>query len=235
MDYLTKIYKDRCKEEFGTLGFKTYRKNFYRVVNDVFQSFDLQKSVSGGDCTIHFVVVPLCAGSSITKEYCGPDHIKMFAGDYSWFYYDRNDLRDIERCMDEMMVYMKKYMIPYFENANNSENAYYATCKFQQNCYRRGLFLADPYLYYMALRAGLYEQAIEHLTAWRKHTEEAYISNTQGRKDSPEIVKYKKRIIDKLNRLDYEIEMVSSRNMEYIQNFIAENEDIALLNLGIKK
>lgn len=235
MDYLTKIYKDRCKEEFKAMGFKSYRKNFYRVINDVFQSFQLHKSVAGNNCTVEFVVVPLCEGDCICKECCGPNHLKVFEGDFNWFFYDRNDFRDIDRCVDEMFEYMKKYMIPYFEAANNTEQAYYATCEFQRKNYRRGISFADPHLYYMALRAGLYEQATEHLIAWRDNAEEALIINTRGRIDSPEDAKYKKRMLDKIKRLTYEIEMVSSRNMEYIQNLIAENENIALLNLGIKK
>ena len=124
MDYLVKTYKDKCKKEFAGLGFKTYRRNFWRVVNDIFQSFELQKSVSGRGCTIHFVVVPMCAGECIKKEYCGPNHIKIFEYDYSWFDYDRNDENSMDNCVDEMISYMKKYLMPYFRLSEKQLGTY---------------------------------------------------------------------------------------------------------------
>lgn len=233
MDYLTKIYKQKCTNLFSELGFKSYRKNFYRVVNDMFQSFQLHKSVSGNGCTVEFVVAPLCKGDSIDKTYCGPDHLKKFESDYSWFQYDRNNESSMDSCVDEMVGYMKKYLIPYFQLCDNSKQAYFATCDFQKNNYRKGIFLADPLLFYMALKAELYDKSIEHLIAQRDHTENAYKINKESAGGvSPE---YEKRIQNKIEELNFQIKMLSEHNREYIQRHIHENECKALLNLGMIK
>ena len=231
MDYLTKIYNEKCKKSFSELGFKYYRKNFYRVVNDVFQSFQLHKSVSGSECTVEFVVAPLCLGDSIHKAYCGPDHIKKFENDYSWFQYDRNDESNMDSCVDEMIGYMKKYLIPYFQLCDNSKQAYFATCDFQKNNYRKGIFLADPLLFNMALKAKLYDKALIHLTAQKEHVEKAYKTNKDHFGDLN--IEYKERVEKLIKEIPYKIKMLSEDNLQYIQEYIDKNEGKALLNLGI--
>lgn len=233
MDYLTKIYKERCKAEFCSLGFKPYRNNFYRVINDMFQSFCLHKSVVWfGGCAIEFVAVPLCAGRSIKKDLCGSSHIKMFEGDHSWFPCDKNSVSDVNYHIEIMVGYMKKYLIPYFQACENSKDAYYATYDFQNKNYRGGVFYADYYLFCMALKAKLYDRAIEHLIARKKHIENAYKVNTANRGYANPV--YDDRINKELQEVDYQIKMISEKNFEYIQKFIDENESKALFNLGMK-
>lgn len=233
MDYLTKIYKERCKAEFGSLGFKPYRNYFYRVINDMFQSFHLHKSVIWfGGVAIEFIATPLCAGRSIKKDLCGSTHLKMFEGDYSWFPCDKNSVSDVNYHIEIIMEYMKKYLIPYFHECENSKGAYYATYDFQNKNYRQGVFHADYYLFCMALKAELYDRALEHLIARKKHIENAYKVNTASWGYDPA---YEDKINKKLEEVDYQMKMISERNFEYIRNFIDENESIALSNLGIKR
>lgn len=232
MDYLTKVYKERCKKEFSELGFKCYRKYFYRVINDMFQIFYLHKSVSGSGCTVEFSSVPLCIGNCIQKTYCGSDHIKMFENDYSWFQYDRYNENSVNSCVDEMIGYMRKYLIPFFQSSENSNQAYFATCEFQKNNYRIGVFLADTNLFYMALKSKMYDKSIEHLIAKRNHTETAYkINKEHARGCLPS--EYEERIQNEIEEIDYKIKMLTEHNLEYIQKHIHENERDALLNLGM--
>jgi len=232
MDYLVKTYKEKCKNEFGELGFKTYRRNFYRVINDMFQSFHLHKSISGMHCTIEFIAAPLCYGGGIGKLFCSPDHLKFFEQDASWFGYDSGNPWLMDDTVDEMIGYMKKYLIPYFQKSSNSEQAYYATLEFQKNCYRGGIFGADPNLYFMALQAGLYDRALEHAIARKEHAEHAYKVNTDAFGYRPEYAAKMSEIISEIN---YDIKILSERNLEYIQRFIRESVEKSLLNLGIKK
>ncbi len=232
MKYLAQMYRKRCKEELCLYNFKSYRNNQYRIVNDVFQSFELHQSVSGNQCTVHFVVVPLCVGETITKTYCGPDHLKMFDGDYSWFDFDRNE-ESIGICINHILGYIQNKLIPYFEVANNSYDAYYATRNFQEENYRGGIDWADYYLFCMALKAGLFNESLEHLNAIKKHTEYAYKRNIEHwGKPSFE---YEQRIKDDIKKYEYLISAVSARDFEHINNFIVENEKVALSNLGILK
>ena len=232
MDVLTKFFKEICKNEFTKYGFKTYRRNFYRVVNDVFQSFTLHKSVAGNNCTVEFVIVPLCAGDVINKTYCGAHHLKIFEKDWSWFYYDRTDEQSIKNCVSEMIGYMKKYLIPFFEAGNDAKNAYYATYTFQDRNCKDGVFWADPSLFSMALKAGMYETALKHLQAQRANTEHAYNHNKQFFEPSPQ---YTKSIFDKIHKQDMFIKKIEALDLEYIAKFIHDNEQIALANLGMLK
>ena len=108
MDDLIKVYKRRCKEEFTSCGFKACNRLFYREIHDVFQGFELQKSVLGQECIVHFGVIPLCAGNAVKKTRTGANHLKMFENDDSWFGYNRNssdiemwNLEDIDRFIEE--------------------------------------------------------------------------------------------------------------------------------------
>ena len=233
MDYLTKKYKEKCKEIFSELGFKIYRNTFYRVVNDVYQSFSLHKSVSGGDCTVEFIVAPLCVGDHIYKGRCGPDHLKKFESTYAWFYYNRYDISSMDHCVDEMIGYMKKYLIPHFKSSEDSYQAYFTKCEFQKNHYRTGLLLQDYDLYHMALKAKLYDKCIEHLIAQREDAEHAYEHNKKmmGEHLPPD---YGDRIRKEVEEINGEIKMISENDFESIQKYINENEAKALSNLGIK-
>lgn len=229
---MTKKYKDRCKREFSALGFKSYENNFYRVINDVFQSFTLHKSISGNDCTIEFTVVPLCMGNVIKKNLCGANHIKMFENDYSWFSYNKNDKKSIDKCIDLMLEYMKKHLIRHFESANNTKSAYYEIYDFQQKHYKSGVLLSDYSLFCMALKSRLYDKSLEHIKAQKKQIEDAYKRNKEcfGKQLDPE---YENIIIEKIKKIEFKIKMISNTNTEFIDNFIVENEKSALLNLGM--
>ena len=60
MSAITKIYKAKFKEALLPLGFKLYRKTFYRVVNDVVQMLMFNNWDS--DYTVEYAVRPLSLG-----------------------------------------------------------------------------------------------------------------------------------------------------------------------------
>ena len=227
---LAKLFKQRCKEEFKEYGFKTYRSNFYRVVNDVFQSFTLHRSVSGEDCTVEFCALPLCYGSDINKDRCVADHLKMFEGNFSWFEYDRHDESSIEACVEEMISYMRKYLMPFFTQAGNSYGAYHATWEFQRVSHNNKYSSGDSRLMYFALKCGMYEEVIKHLHAQIKNLEEVIEEDIKWGYFN-RIEEIKNDILETQNQ----IKMISEPNEEWIKTFIAEKERAALLNLGMIK
>lgn len=232
MDTLTKIFKEKCKNEFSKYGFKTYRRTFYRVVNDVFQSFGLHKSVSGNNCTVEFCIVPLCAGDVIQKTYYGPENIRMFENSMAWYFYDRTDESSMENCVSEMIAYMKKYLIPFFEAGSCAKDAYRTVYTFQEKHYRKGVDWDDSYLFWMALKAEMYETALKHLRAQREATEFAYNSNKEHFEPSPE---YTERIRNEMKAQEGFIRKIEERDLEYLEEVIRSNEQIALTNLGMLK
>ena len=124
MDCFLKEYKNTIKKEFIEYGFKVHRTNFYRVINDVFQSFNLHRSVSGEEATVEFLVIPLADSYAIDKDRCGCTHLKMFENDCSWFHYNRNSEKSVDECIKEIICYMKKYLIPFFESTCSCDKIY---------------------------------------------------------------------------------------------------------------
>ena len=234
MDIITKAYKESVGSLVVPLGFKSYRKNYYRVINDIFQSVNLHKSVSGDNCTIEFVIAPLCAGDFIKKDFCGTNHLKMFKNDYSWFPYNKDDEGSVNNCVGEMISYVETYLIPYFERSSDSTKAYYEVCAFQEH-HKHGMQPFDYLLFCMSLKAGLYDKSLEHLYAQKKQTEYVYNSNKQFREQQGQQLstEYSERIANKIKLIEYQTEMISRFDIEYIHSFIRENERRALANLGI--
>lgn len=226
MRFLTNQYKKRCKELFGKYGFINYRNYFYRVVNDVFQSFELHKSAYGDKCTIHFCVRPLCEGNSIAKNCCGPDHLKIFESNFTWFEYDRYNEENIRKCLEEMIHYMQKYLLPYFERANDSETAYHCYYIFQEEHFKEGVVMSDPHLYYFALKAKMYDRALEHLQAQKARIqsiiEEERVFGNYDRIES---------LQENIDEFDKHIKMIEGFNEKEIAEYIETQEKIALHNL----
>ena len=232
---LVKLYKARCKLHFYQYGFKWYGNNAYRVVNDMFQSYNLHRSVSGNACIVEFASVPLCSGDYINKSYCGANHIKRFESDYSWFDYDRTDEASIENCVEDIIIYMSKYLMPFFEASSNSYDAYHTLICFQRDHYPDGIFWGDPTLFHLAIKAGLYSEAAQHLVAWKEHNLDAYKTNAEGferiGKELPKeyVIRSKKEI----EKLDFWREQLSSSNYEFFSNLMQANEIVALRNLRL--
>ncbi|MBQ7011412.1 MAG: hypothetical protein IJN63_06865 [Clostridia bacterium] len=233
--YLLHNYKNRCKNEFDKYGFNWHGNNAYRVVNDVFQSFCLHRSVSGDSCTVEFITVPLCIGQYINKSYCGPNHLKKFENEGSWFEYDKNDDKSMEECVSNMIGYMQRYLIPFFEASTNAYDAYYANLSFQRDHYKDGIFWGDPWLFYLSMKANLYCEAEQHLTAWKCHIIDAYECNKiefeRIGKKLPD--SYVSRIRNDLDRIEFWQIMINNADFDYFAKLMSENEIIALQNLGM--
>lgn len=228
MKYILKEYKQRCKEEFSIYGFKTYKSNHYRVVGDIFQSFNLHQSVSGTDCTVEFGIIPLSVEYDIDKLSCNPCHLKTFENSYEWFNYDKNSKLSMELCVNDMIVYMKKYLIPIFEKAVNSESAYLTIMEydnvFKGNSYER---------FCMCLNFGDYENAKKHLQEVIEQSTNAFIRNKEvfGNNITQE---YVQKMENKILHEKMLLQMIQNKDYEVIHNLFSANEKKNKLNLGIK-
>lgn len=229
---LPAFFNKRCREEFREYGFRCKSGVFYRATKDVFQSFRLHRSVSGTDCTVEFAVLPLCEGETVVKTRCGFYHIKEFEDDNSWFEHGRTVASEIE-CVEKMISYIKKYLIPFFEKSASAENAYKAVCEFQkEHSGYKDVFMADYSLYCMALKAKLYDKCMEHLLARKNHVLSAYSRNSECGELSPE---YKENIQKQISEIDFAIEKLEKKDFEYFSHMVEQNEAVARANLGIKK
>ncbi len=228
MEYILKEYKRRCKEEFSIYGFKTYRSNHYRIVGDVFQSFNLHQSVSGTDCTVEFGIIPLSVEYDIDKSSCNPCHLKTFENLYEWFNYDKNSISSMDSCVNEMIAYMKKYLIPVFESAINCELAYSTMVKYDD------VFKGNTYeKFCMCLKFDDYENAKKHLQEVIEQHENAFRRNKEvlGNNITQEYIDKMEEEISQKKKM---LKLIDSKDDAAIQKLIYENEKRNRLNLGIK-
>ena len=225
------LYRKKCKEIAKVYNFKTYKNAFYRVTNDVFQSFNFHKSVSGSECTVEFSVHPLCVEYDIKKDTAGPCQLGIFEQQTEWFKFQPNNKENMELCTDYIKSYILKFLIPFFEGAKNCQEAYRSICDLELNYYKKDVeyFLYDKFC--MALKTGNYDVALAHIFNVKKRSAFAFEQNKKSYGDniSPDyIAKMEKKQL----KYDSIILMLQRNETEKIQDFIYINETRNLNNLG---
>lgn len=234
MDYFLKIYTEICKKEFTHYGFKKRgSNNFVRVTNDVMQNFHLNRSQFGYSCTVEFGIIPLCyrIGKDQVTGGLGVNHLKMFEGSVAWWDYDKKSNESMECCIVEIVNYMKKYLIPFFERGNNCTKAYHEICAFEKSL-NNEVFMPDYWKYCMSLKAGDIDQALKHLKAVEQQHMDAFKINKEAFQSMGGISEeYEKDAKEDFRNIRKEIEYITDRDEEYIQAFIHNNEAYSLNNL----
>ncbi len=177
MDYFLKEYKQKCKQEFGQYGFKAYRNNHCRVVHDVFQSFCLHRSRYGTDATVEFCVLPLSQEYKIDKSTCGAMHLKQFENSGQWFLYRANDEISMNTCINQIVFYMHKYLMPFFERSTTCQSAYEALKIFDKD---NMLFYNEYPKLIMALSNQEYTLAEAHMKKIIAQSKMAYETNLKA-------------------------------------------------------
>ena len=228
MDHFIRFYKKRCKEEFSKYGFKSFRNNYYRVVNDIFQSFTFHRSVSGNDCNIIFGIVPLSVEYKLDKSFVNPCRVTDFEDNRPWYNYNRNSEASVEKCINEMILCMNEYLMPVFEKALDSESAYLTIVEhdnvFKGNSYER---------FCMCLKFGDYINAKKHLQEVIEQHENAFRRNKEalGNNITQEYIqKMEAKIFEKRSLL----KLIDNNDHDAIQRIISKNEKRNRVNLGIK-
>lgn len=179
MDYFKQQYTESEKNIFAGYGFKTYANNSYRIINDVFQSFHLHRSVYGGRATVEFGILPLCTDRRIDKSTCLPWHLKMFEGSMAWFDYDGKSERSIDECIVQIKGYMSKYLVPFFDGGMDCKGAYKVICGFEK-AYGENVASQSCDMAWMALKNGDYENVLRHLRGIRAQNTDAYDTNVKS-------------------------------------------------------
>lgn len=222
MDYFLKRYKQVCKEEFSEYGFKSYRNNHYRVINDVVQGFGLERSMYGIGFRVIFGISSLANGYMLDRNCGWPYELAEFENKQDWFAYNKHSEEIMEKGLSEMLVYMNKYLMPFFERANNCKSAYQEICDYERKHYREGCILFDTRKLYMALKNDDYENAAIHVKASIEQTKEAYASNKKAFGTMPP--EYEKRIQISLEEDNKMLEHILNNDRAFIENLLAENE-----------
>lgn len=226
MDYFINIYKKRCKEEFSKYGFKSYRNYHNRIINDVFQCFGLHRSQYGTDATVEFCVLPLSQEYKIDRSTCGAMHLKKFENNADWFPYISGDQSSIDNCIEQLILYMERYLMPFFQKATNCVDAYEALKMFDAayNEYPKMI---------MALKNEQYLYAKQHLINIIKQNVHAFERNkeTLGEKITQEYIEKMEKQISEKRRL---LTLIEQEDYNTIQEWLLSNENRNRQHMNVK-
>lgn len=234
MDIFLRHFKQKYKTLALEYGFKSCGKAYYRVRNDVVQYFLLHRwAPYGRSCTIDFDVLPLCIGIDKGDFKSANKDIIQLMGITNWWEYDSNNEESILVAINKMFVATKDYLIPFFENAVDSASAYKEICNFEKKIYTAipgGIIMNDYAKVCFTIKIGDYDKTLEHLKA-AEFQNRTLDTQTLVNLNESDKQQYVKRHNAKLNKIRQEIEMISGRDMGYINEFILKNEEISLGNL----
>lgn len=226
MSNVLKEYNKMCKKEFDSYNFKLFHNNHYRVINDIFQSFRLHRSISGQECTVEFGIIPMSVGYDLNKSSVCPYHLNNFTGMHDWFEYDRNSPEDVNACVVKLIADMKKYLMPLFDKAVDSKSAYELMCEhndiFAGNSYER---------FCMCLKIEDYEDAKTYINKVIAQSTHAFERNREAFGDNIAHT-YIEKMEEKISEEENLLKMTLSKNYELIQKWLITNEKRNMQNLG---
>jgi hypothetical protein len=126
MDYLMKNYLEKCKAEVSFYGFRRKGKAFVRVVNDVMQIFESEKIQTG-----------LCLGELRKFELPDISLVSLWSSGprLDAWEYDSKLEENMDACVEDIIRYLDKHLLPFFERANSCETALPEWIKLEQLFY----------------------------------------------------------------------------------------------------
>lgn len=247
MDDFLKKYRMACEAEVSPYGFKRKKNVFIRVVNDVCQNFYVEKLGRysyGRECRVGFSVQPLC--SKFDREWIlsgvGLYYLKKFElNDFrhmdGWCY--KVDPVSISACVDEIVYYIKRYLLPFFESAASCKTALPDLIALEKLLYKNHTSILDlnniEYVenshmefdimdnvkYFMALKSEDYDFALRSRKALLKQNIRSYESmdkigylNEESRMERKE----------QIREIQDEIQKIEEKDWAYIQTMIENNE-----------
>jgi len=158
MDTFLKQYKEIVKPIFAPLGFKFKGQNCLRVTNDVVQSFCLSRSRWGRACRVTFDVLPLCApiDSPMVRQGIGIYDLSNLPSGKDWWEYAPDSPADVEGCIRDMVGFMERNLLPFFQKTESCQEAYPVLCKLLND---NGILVLDDDCWqedacYIALKRG---------------------------------------------------------------------------------
>jgi len=248
MDNFIGEFTKRCKVEVLKYGFRQKKNVFGRIVDDVYQNFYIEKLRLTPDerrCRVGFAVVPLCQRLTENQisDGMGIYYLRKFEvshwmdGD-GWRY--KVSSEDISVCVDEIISFINKYLLPFFERANSCKTALPEAIALEklfnetrkESLRQNGmedkagsyvdLNLLDSAKYYMALKSGDFDFALKSRMALLQQNVDSYNSmKERGYLTEEDRMRREK----KLAVLRSEISKIEGRDETYIQQLIIKNEE----------
>lgn len=248
MKSITRYFNKVCAEKYGPLGFSKTRTEFdkkqivfFRISEDVIQSFTLKRFRGVPICTVEFEIDPLCAGAPI---YLGVgDELDRFSVEqhakYGGWKYQPLVEQSVVECVNAMSETMDKYLIPLFDRCVNCAAALPELIKteelFEKNrievlCLEGRIdcatsigqedMLFDDRKYYMALKSHDLAYARKYLRFQISYREKKLKKTNNS--DS-----VRERFSCNLNRAREQLKQLESAGFDYFDPLLSKNEDEA--------
>lgn len=245
MDNFPLQYRTTCEQIVLQHNFTRKKNVFIRVINDVCQSFYMERLSRGAykkTCRIGFSILPLC-------QKLNAQQIEGGIGLYYLRQFEINDKAELDGwcyeltsesisvCIDEIARYLEVHLIPLFERANCTASAFNELLDleklFNENriaCLRLNgstdflgsntwLNLLDSAKYYMALKNKNYDYA----KASRKALLQQNLASYENAKEFLSEESLVERM-DSILRLKEEISFLDSKDTRFFQHLIEVNE-----------
>ena len=123
MKNIVQLFREAWKAKYQDLGFYRHNNRYFRIVNGIVQSFELERICSGREVRLSFSIYPLYSGIS---PYWQRYDLKNFVlpHDSLMFCYDLHDELSIKNCANMLLEKMDEIVIPAFKRAVNDEVAF---------------------------------------------------------------------------------------------------------------
>jgi len=237
MDFFRKTYKECCKRQFGPQGFKNANLTFWRVVNDVVQSFYIWCNRAGNRCFLNFGITPLATGEGAGGLFPATafPQIANF-----WWDFNKTSEQSVQICVSEVMQFLQQYVIPYFQRGIDCGSAFIENQNLYKNLRERKTQNGDedekPHKvvggfaeYCMALKTRNWEFAKLYLKDMRALSQEA--TTSEEAKD----IHYANMMSERVAVYSDWLAHIERHDEEFIQQFIEANERKSLEALGLVK
>lgn len=248
MDDFLKQYRTECEMKVSQYGFNRKKNIFVRLVNDVLQTFYIEKlGIHSYEraARVGFSVIPLCQRIETEQVldgfgvyYLRNFEISTLTEGNGWRY--KSIPEDIDACVKEILMYTNKYLLPFFERANSCKAALSEVLALEKifnnnrleslklcNIADRldpnvELNLLDSKKYFMALKSGDYDFALKSRKALLEQNMTAYHSaQTNSYMTSKKLHEQE----EMLGKLQDEIQHLEEKDWNYFKTMIVDNED----------
>ena len=244
-DRYSSLFQTSCEQAVLPYHFIRKKNAFIRVVNDVCQTFYIERLGRGPGthvCRIGFCVLPLCQklDAETIEKGVGLYYLRKFelSGEEEldgWRYTSTQE--DASRCANEIIRYLNQYLIPFFERANCAERAFDELISlealFEANrqlylrlagiedlaCAGVGFSVLDGTKCDMALKNGNYAYVKMKWQALLQQNQQAYENAKSFLSE-----RLLSERMDRIQRLENELSLLAAEKFSYFQQLIEENE-----------
>lgn len=254
MNALIKEFLRICGTKYAVYGFRKVRNGYGRIINDVYQSFKIEKlrgKRDGKDIfRVQFGIHPLC----MELKYCdmGIYCLENLSCDmnvaYTGWQCDSKQESSVLACLTEIFDTLDNELMPIFLRAECCETALRELIQLDERMNQiRLLVLAlqgdrdmarrpwaeDSLLasekYYMALCCSNWEYACEHLRLWAS-IYEAFLEDNASSKAPPIVIDRHK---EGLERCRVQLERLQLGDYSFFVRMLRENEEKTRKNLYV--